>query len=89
MQDFPSLVDLTDELGVVGGRYDFQAQDIRKKQAAYQKAQQAKNEKECSVNKQVCPLLPAEATALSGEPVQQIDCCRVDFPMQRSTHPTV
>jgi transcriptional regulator of met regulon len=50
------LKDLRDELGVKGGRYDFAAQDIKKKQAAYQKAKLAKNEKERSVNKQVCSI---------------------------------
>lgn len=53
VQDYPSLAGLRDELGVPGGKYDFEAQEMQKKQAAYQKAAQAKNEKECSVNKQV------------------------------------
>lgn len=59
VQDHPSLVKLRDELGVEGGRYDFVAQDISKKQLAYQKAQASKQEKECSVNKQVRHLLIA------------------------------
>jgi hypothetical protein len=54
VQNFPSLKELRDELGLEGGRYDFVAQDIDRKQVAYQRAKQAKNEKECSVNKQVC-----------------------------------
>lgn len=53
MQDFPSLADAKDELGVEGGKYDFKALDIHKKQKAYQKAKRDKDEKSCTVNKEV------------------------------------
>lgn len=70
VQDRPSLVGLREELGVEGGRYDFAAQDIQKKQAAYQKAMTAKDEKESSVNKQARPplhrLLPIHCTAFKS-----------------------
>jgi hypothetical protein len=72
VQNFPSLKELRDELGVEGGRYDFVAQDIDRKQVAYQRAKQAKNEKECSVNKQVrsCELI---ASALQASAVQRLE----------------